>query len=413
MNLTDFDDTFVARAKKNNEDALALSRRFEQAFFEDMKRLHTRPANNYPRASNHVQEMIDMTRGLMQKELTYESDGSIYFDAKKSHNSGRFFPAGRSDRFFLRLLSLSLSKILSTLQSILPAAAKAIYDHGSLVEEAPAFHEHVCITLGARDPYDILLWKRVNEDELGWESPWGRGRPGWHLECSVMSMKYLGPQLDIHGGGEDLIFRHHEREIALSESYTEKRPFVKYWMHTGFLTLKTHKMAKSTGHCMTVRDYLEKHSAESLRLLILTKHRRQRFDLTEDDLINCEEKIKNIYQTHDALNDLVRHFGDREQELEDRTGILEEISRTKTEFLTAMDNDFNTSVALVSFLELIHLGNRILNMETSRKLAETAMNTINELGGILGLFQEQKPVPAQVSVPHAAPPRLKPIPISI
>lgn len=422
-NLTDFSDNLVARAEETNEDPLVRSRRFEKAFFEDMEAFHLRPANSYPRASAHIQEIIDMTKGLIQKGLTYESGGVIYFDVKKYRDFGRLSHPRRCDRLFLRLLSVSLCALFSALHSIGPAATKAVGSR-SLVSKFPmllwqvtrlaAFSIAENGRFPPRDPYDIILWKQVNEDELGWESPWGRGRPGWHIECSVMSTKYFGPQLDIHCGGEDLKFPHHESETALSESYTGKKPFVKYWIHAGLVTVEGRKMAKSTGNLITARDFLKKHSAESFRLFVLSKHHRERFDLRENELVKCEEIIKNICKTRDALSDLIRNLGDRRQRVEEERRLVEELSRIKREFLMGMDNDFNTRIALSRFYELIQTGNEILDMRTSKGVIETALNTISELGSILGLFQGQwnLSVSAEARLSPSTPARLEPIPIS-
>lgn len=417
-NLTDFDDKMIARAKQSNENPLAISRRFEQAFFEDIKALRLRSADVYPRASDHVQEMIDMIRGLMQKGFTYEVDGVVYFDAKKFGDFGRLLHRRRIARLFRRLLSVSLSNFLKILHSICPAAVHAIRDP-FLIGRLPAFLRCIAsdtanntyVRLALRYPYDFFLWKSVNEDELGWESPWGRGRPSWHIECSVMSRKYLGPQLDIHGGGEDLKFPHHESEIALSESYTGKKPFSNYWIHTGHLTLKGRKMSTSAGNVITVRDFLQKHTAESLRLFILSTHHRQRVNFTEGRLIQCEEMIKKIYETRDALNDLIRDHGDRQPKLQDEESRLEEIiSATRNKFFMAMNNDFNSAAALASFYELINLGSEIPNMKTSKNLVETALNAINELGDILGLFQQKNPlVPSEVHLPSPVQVQFEPI----
>lgn len=410
-NFTDIGDTLIARAKQTNDDPLALSRRFEQAFLEDMKRFHLRSANHYPRASDHVQEMIEMTKGLVCKGLTYESEGVIYFDAKKFPDLGRLSHPRRSARLFCRLLGLLLFGLYSALHSIHPAAAETVGKSPMISRFTASLGFKMDNRFKPRSPYDIVLWMRVNDDELGWESPWGRGRPGWHTECSVMSRRYLGPQLDIHAGGEDLKrCQHHEKEIALAESYTEKKPFAKYWIHTGLLMLNGRKMAKSTGNFMTVRDFLQKHSAESLRLLILSKHYRDRIDFAEHRLIQYEVMAKKIHETRDALYDLIGNPGARESNPQEEAKLFKRISRTRSEFLSGMDDDFNSAIALTHFSELIEIGDEIRDMKASKDLAETVLNTINELGDVLGLFQEQKHV--SVSFPYLASTCLQSNPIS-
>jgi cysteinyl-tRNA synthetase len=287
----------------------------------------------------------------MRKGVAYEANGDVYFDVTKIEDFGK-------------LSHQSLEQMM--------AGARVDIDRKK------------------KGPYDFALWKRSDEDEPGWESPWSRGRPGWHMECSAMSMKYLGPQLDIHGGAKDLIFPHHENEIVQSESYTEKKPFVKYWIHTGFLTINGQKMAKSLGNFITVRDLLEKHRAESLRLFVLSTHYRRPVDFSEDGLIQSEAVLERMYETRDRLSHLIESSEYRGTSSDEAKRMLEEISEAKEKFLMGMDNDFNSAIALASFHELIRLGNVIADTNPSRELAQIAVDTINELGSIFGLFQEEK-----------------------
>lgn len=402
-NLTDFDNDIIARSKEIDEHPLVFSGMFEQAFFEDMKVFGLRSVNNFPRASDHVQDMIEIIKGLMKKGIAYESDGVVFFDAKRFQGYRTLFH-GRNLRLLCRVASVLVFGFFSIVPSVYPAAVEAVQKF-SLTKWLLAFLQCWGTYDGVkkRDPYDFPLWMCVDMDELGYESPWGRGRPGWHIECSAMSMKYLGPQLVIHGGGEELKL-HHESENAISESYTAKRPFVRYWIHTGRLTLKGRKMAKSVGNVITIREFLKKHSADSLRLLVLSRHYPQRIDFSDDELMQCEEIVKTMYETRDGLSNLIWNLDDRESKMEEERKLLEEIARTKMEFLMGMDSDFNTAIALASFYQLIQLGKRILNIETSKNLVKTAFNTINELGDVLGLFQEvENPrVSVEVGLPSLA-----------
>jgi cysteinyl-tRNA synthetase len=203
-----------------------------------------------------------------------------------------------------------------------------------------------------------------------------------------MSMKYLGPQLDIHGGAKDLIFPHHENEIVQSESYTGKKPFVKYWIHTGFLTINGQKMSKSLGNFITIRDLLKKHSAESFRLFVLSTHYRRPVDFSDEGLSQAEATLERINETRDRLKNLIKSNACRESKDEER--LLEEIAEAKEKYLMGMDNDFNSAIALASFHELIRLGNRVGDLKPSKKVAQAALDTINELGAIFGLFQHEK-----------------------
>ncbi len=349
VNITDIDDKIIARAKETNEDPLVLSKRFEQAFFEDMEEFNLRPADQFPRVSDHIQDIIIMIEGLVEKEAAYVADGDVYFDVTKIQDFGK-------------LSHQSLDQMMA----------------GARVE----------IDRKKRSPHDFALWKRSDEGEPGWDSPWGTGRPGWHMECSVMSMKYLGPQLDIHGGAKDLIFPHHENEIVQSESYTGKKPFAKYWIHTGFLTINGLKMSKSLGNFITIRDLLKRHSAESFRLFALSTHYRRPVDFSDEGLSQAEAGLERIYETRDRLRNLIRSDACRESPDEER--LLEEIAEAKEKYLMGMDNDFNSAIALASFHDLIRLGNRVGDLKSSKRVTQAALDTINELGAIFGLFQHEK-----------------------
>jgi len=209
------------------------------------------------------------------------------------------------------------------------------------------------------------------------------------MECSVMSMKYLGPQLDIHGGAKDLIFPHHENEIVQSEAYTGRKPFVKYWIHTGFLSIGGQKMSKSLGNFVMITDLLKKHKAESFRLFVLSTHYRRPVDFTEEGLIQARAALEGMYATRDRLRAMLSDPDYREVRTDEESKFLEEIKEAKEKFLMGMDNDFNTAVALASFHQLIGLANRIADAKPSKRLIETTLSAINNLGSILGLFQEE------------------------
>jgi cysteinyl-tRNA synthetase len=351
VNITDIDDKIINRAKATHEDPLVLSKKYEQAFFEDMKGFHLRPADVYPRVSEHIQDIIAMIRDLIEKGFAYEVTGDIYFDVTKIQDFGK-------------LSHQSLDRML--------AGARVAIDRKK------------------KSPYDFALWKHTDDNELGWESPWGRGRPGWHMECSAMSMKYLGPQLDIHGGAKDLIFPHHENEIVQSESYTGKKPFVKYWIHTGFLTINGQKMSKSLGNFITIGDLLKKHSPESFKLFVLSTHYRRPVDFSEEGLVQAKTSLDRMYETRERLKSLIKNHDYKESSSKDQNVLLEEVTEVKEKFLMGMDNDFNTAIALASFHELIRLGNTVFDLNPSKKIVQETLDTINELGTIFGLFQKEK-----------------------
>jgi len=350
VNITDIDDKIIARSEELNEDPLVLARRFEEAFHEDMKSFQLRSADYYPRVSEHIGDIVAVIKALIAKGFAYEADGNVYFDVTGIEDFGK----------------LSHQKL-----------------------EKMQVGARVAIDRKKRSPYDFTLWKRAGKNELGWDSPWGKGRPGWHMECSVMSMKYLGPQLDIHGGAKDLIFPHHENEIVQSEAYTGRRPFVKYWIHTGFLSIGGQKMSKSLGNFVTITDLLKKHKAESFRLFVLSTHYRRPVDFTEEGLIQARAALEGMYETRDRLRAMLGDPDYREVRTDEESKFLEEIEEAKEKFLMGMDNDFNTAVALASFHQLIGLANRVADAKPSKRLIETTLSVINNLGSILGLFQEE------------------------
>jgi len=350
VNITDIDDKIIARSEELKEDPLVLARRFEEAFHEDMRAFQLRTADYYPRVSEHIGDVVAVIKALIAKGFAYQANGDVYFDVIRIEDFGK----------------LSHQK-LEKMQT----GARVVVDRKK------------------RSPYDFALWKRAGEKELGWESPWGRGRPGWHMECSVMSMKYLGPQLDIHGGAKDLIFPHHENEIAQSEAYTGRKPFVKYWIHTGFLSIGGQKMSKSLGNFVTIRDLLKRHEAESFRLFVLSTHYRRPVDFTEGGLIQAQAALEGMYETRDRLRTMLGDSNYIAVRTNGEGELLEEIEEAKEKFLMGMDNDFNTAVALASFHQLIGLGNRIADVKPSKRLIEIVLSTINDLGSILGLFKEE------------------------
>ncbi len=351
VNITDIDDKIIARSREVNEEPLVLARKFEEAFHEDLKAFHLRPADRYPRVSEHIGDIVAVIEDLITRGFAYEADGEVYFDVTRIEDFGK----------------LSHQKL-----------------------EEMQVGARVAVDRKKRSPYDFVLWKRAEEKELGWDSPWGRGRPGWHMECSVMSMKYLGPQLDIHGGAKDLIFPHHENEIVQSEAYTGKKPFVKYWIHTGFLSINGQKMSKSLGNFVMIRDLLKRHRAESFKLFVLSTHYRRPVDFTEEGLIHAQTALKSMYETRDRLRTMLNDHNCQAVGTDEDSKLLEEIADAKEKFLMGMDNDFNTAVALASFHQLIKLGNKIADVKPSKRLVETILSTINDLGSILGLFQEVK-----------------------
>ncbi|MFQ6085521.1 MAG: cysteine--tRNA ligase [Candidatus Bathyarchaeia archaeon] len=347
VNITNIDDKIIKRAREEGRDPAELADEFERIFLEDVRSLGLEPADAYPRVSDNIQGIVEMVRGLIRRGFAYEADGNVYFDVAKIEDFGKL-------------------------------------SHQSLEEMRTGVR--VGIDERKRNPMDFVLWKRSKNDEPGWDSPWGRGRPGWHIECSVMSMRHLGEQFDIHGGGRDLIFPHHENEIAQSEAYTGRKPFVRYWLHTGFLTVEGMKMAKSLGNFVTVRDLLGRWDPETFRLLVLQAHYRRPVEYSEKALRQSKRGLDGLY---DTLADLKTQAetGMASHELKEERKLEKQMLNLKQAFLRAMDDDFNTARALAGLFGLARAGNRALDLGASGELLERIRNVILELGMILGLFQ--------------------------
>jgi len=351
-NITDIDDKIINRAIETGRDPLELAREFEKYFLEDIRALGVEESNVYPRVSDHIPEIVKIIQTLLEKEFAYQVEGNVYFDVTKIRKFGRLSRQSLDD---------------------LRAGARVEVDEKK------------------RNPADFVLWKKAKSSDPSWDSPWGKGRPGWHIECSAMSMKYLGEQFDIHGGAKDLIFPHHENELVIAEAYSGKEPFAKYWLHTGFLTIKGKKMAKSLGNFITVRELLSRYEAEVFRLFILSTHYRRPVDFSEEALTHSKQALEGIYNTVTNLRKLIETIKEdstpnRERERELRRLTL----KVKQKFLNAMDNDFNTARALTKFFELIKIGNEAVTVKTSKETLTTILETINELQTVLGLLPSDK-----------------------
>ena len=350
VNITNVDDKIINRAKEVKEDPLKLAERFERIFFEDMEALGVDKADAYPRVTEHMQDIVKLIQVLIEKGYAYQANGDVYFDVRKVKSYGE-----------LSGLSLDDLKV------------------GARTE----------VSENKRFPVDFALWKAAEPGELSWESPWGMGRPGWHTECSAMSMKYLGPQLDIHGGGQDLIFPHHENEILQSEAATGRRPFVKYWLHTGFLNVGGKKMSKSLGNIIVIKDLLQRCDPEAFRLFVLSAHYRSPVDFTYESL---DQAKKNLERLYNVVGTLRRLLDEKRSESvgKGETAFLETLGEYKQKFVEAMDNDFNVPLALTSLFELARKTNSYISRSRtiSKHALEGILGLFLELGGILGILQK-------------------------
>jgi len=347
-NFTDIDDKIIKRAQKDNKVPYEIARYFIKAFYEDMEVLGVAKGDIEPKATEHIPEMITLIEKLLQKDYAYIVHGDIYFSVERFPQYGKL--SGRS-----------LDEMLA----------------GARVEVNPQ----------KRHPLDFALWKKAKPNEPWWESPWGKGRPGWHLECSAMSMKYLGETLDIHGGGQDLIFPHHENEIAQSEAATDK-PFARYWIHHGFVTVNQEKMSKSLGNFFTIREVLAKFHPEALRLFFLSHHYRSPIDFSDIALKEATNALERVYLTlkraQDRIGKVVKF---EEQTLKDKP-LYKQLAALESKFKEAMDDDFNTALALAYLFSGIKAINVYLEEKKPEKtLLAWAMWKIKALGKILGLYQ--------------------------
>lgn len=317
-NLTDIDDKIIKKASEEQTSAAAVAEKYAKAFFEDANRLGIHRADAYPRATEHIPDIIALIQKLIQNGMAYQVNGDVYYSVEKFASYGK----------------LSGKKI-EELES------------GARVEVDPR----------KKNPLDFALWKAAKPGEPYWDSPWGKGRPGWHIECSVMSTKYLGESFDIHAGGVDLVFPHHENEIAQSEGATGK-PWVKYWMHNGFLNIEGEKMSKSLGNFFTAREILEQYHPAVIRMFFLLKHYRSPINFSQERIREAQNALERIVTTLDRIDATLAN-----QTLDERMttpSLSETIDQIKAEFLKEMDDDFNSAGAMAKLFDLIREANLIL-----------------------------------------------------
>lgn len=345
QNFTDVDDKIISRAREEGQTPQKLAEKYIKAYFEDADALHVLRADMHPRVTDHMEEIIHMIRGIMDKGLAYEVNGNVYFDVRNFSGYGRL--SGRD---------------LDDMKS------------GARVDVGDEKH----------DPLDFALWKAAKPGEPSWTSPWGQGRPGWHIECSAMSLKYLGPNFDIHGGGADLVFPHHENEIAQTEAFSGQ-PFVCYWLHNGFITVNEEKMSKSLGNFFLVRDILAKFSADVVRFYLLSTHYRSPLDF-DDQKLHVAEKGLDRIRTSLRLAESTLAVCEKspEQGQGDDAGMHQKIEQIKAAFVEAMDDDFNTSLAIAAVFDLCREVNSFINDGSFRP----GKGKVSILHKILSLFDE-------------------------
>ena len=344
-NFTDVDDKIIKKAMEEGVDAKVISERYIKEAQKDMAAMNVKEATHHPKATEEIDGMIDMIQTLIEKGHAYASEGTVYFRTRSFPEYGK------------------LSK--------------------KNIDDLEAGHREIKVTgeEGKEDPLDFVLWKPKKEGEPSWPSPWGEGRPGWHIECSVMSKKYLGEEIDIHAGGQDLIFPHHENEIAQSEACNGKM-FAHYWMHNGFLNINNVKMSKSLGNFFTVREISEKYDLQVLRFFMLSAHYRSPLnfsaDLMEasknglDRIVTAAERLRSLTGTQAAMSD-------------DEKAVLAQLEALVGKYEQAMEDDFNTADAISAIFEIVKLSNVSVSENSSKALISKFVERIETLCGVLGI----------------------------
>ncbi len=346
MNYTDVDDKIINRAKQLGEDPLKLSQRYVEEYARDLQNLNVLPATSYPQVSKTMPLIIEFIQGLIQKEAAYAApNGDVYFSVTSDKDYGKL--SGRK---------------LDEMQAGARVEVEEAKDH----------------------PMDFALWKAAKPGEPSWDSPWGKGRPGWHIECSAMNLAELGEQIDIHGGGNDLVFPHHENEIAQTESLTGK-PFARYWVHNGMLQLSGEKMSKSLGNIISIKEFLSQHDADVMRMLVLNGTYRA-------PLIFNDETVGAAQKNVERLKSGLRPAAPSAQGLPagSASELASQAEAIKQSFTDAMDNDFNTAGAVAALFELVKAINTARDSGATDEQLKPAQSMLRELTGVLGLRLQEK-----------------------
>ena len=352
-NFTDVDDKIIKKAIEEGVDADTISQRYIAECKKDMEMMNVKPATTHPQATQEICGMLDMIQDLIDKGHAYVGkDGTVYFRTKSFDSYGKL-------------------------------------SHKNLEDLQSGFREiKVTGEDDKEDPTDFVLWKPKKEGEPYWESPWCQGRPGWHIECSVMSKRYLGESIDIHAGGEDLIFPHHENEIAQSEAANGK-PFATYWMHNAFLNIDNRKMSKSLGNFFTVREISEKYDLQVLRFFMLSAHYRSPLNFSAELMEASKNGLERILTAVEKLNDCLKHPAEGEMTAEER-GNAASVKELVGKFEEAMDDDFNTADAISAVFELVKLSNTTASENSTGAYLAFVKETVEKLCDVLGIITEKK-----------------------
>ncbi|WP_291651587.1 cysteine--tRNA ligase [Clostridium sp.] len=347
QNFTDIDDKMIKKANEEGTTVSDIGDKYIDEYYKDADGLNIRRASINPRATEYIHDIIEFVNGLIEKGYAYEVDGDVYFRTKKFEGYGKLIGQNLDD---------------------LQAGARINVDERK------------------EDPMDFAVWKAQKPGEPAWESPWGMGRPGWHIECSCMAKKILGDTIDIHAGGMDLAFPHHENEIAQSEALTGK-PFARYWLHGAFLNINNQKMSKSLNNFLTARDILKQYDADVVRFLMLSGHYRVQLNFSDDLLESAKASVERLYNAVSNLENLIDEV--KIESMDDKEkAYLESLDVYRQKYIEKMDDDFNTADAITAIFDLIKDINTNVSIDSSKELCESALSLIRELGNPLGILQK-------------------------
>ena len=345
QNFTDVDDKIINRAKEENISPEEVSEKYIQEYFKDAEALGVKRADIHPKVTENIQEIINFVEKLIEKGYAYEVNGDVYFDTTRFENYGKLSKQNLED-----------------------------LEAGARIE----------VNEIKKNPMDFALWKAQKSEELAWSSPWGKGRPGWHIECSVMSTRYLGETIDIHAGGQDLIFPHHENEIAQSEACSG-HPFARYWIHNGYINIDNEKMSKSKGNFFTVRDILKEYDAETVRFFLLSAQYRNPINFSRELMEQSKNALDRFYNAKKNLEHLLDNTVKNEMDATENS-IAHGFEKYRDKFVEAMEDDVNTADAIAAIFELVKEINGTIKIEHSKPLIQSSLDLLMELTGVLGLL---------------------------
>ena len=348
QNFTDVDDKIIKRGHEEGISPEEVANKYIDEYFVDADGLGIKRADVHPRVTDNIQQIIDFVKDLEDKGYAYEVNGDVYFDTKKFEGYGKLSKQNQDE-----------------------------LEAGARIE----------VNDQKRHPMDFVLWKSKKEGEPGWNSPWGEGRPGWHIECAVMSNRYLGESIDIHGGGQDLAFPHHENEIAQSEARSGKT-FSNYWIHNGYININNEKMSKSKGNFFTVRDISKQYDLEIVRFFMLSAHYRNPVNFSDEMLNQAKAGLERLYNAKEKLEFTISNLSESSIRDEEK-GLVNELESYKTKFINAMEDDLNTADAVSAIFELSKFINTNVNETSSLEFAKMCLDKFNELTGVLNIVNKK------------------------